>query len=291
MISINLKSLVEKMSPTLRDSLEGAAGLCIARSQYNVEVEHWLLKLTEQTDSDFYHLLEKHQVDSARLAKELTKAVDKFRNGSSRPAALAPAIVDAAKNAWMLASVDFGHGQISSGHLLAALLLDDLSRRQLLESAPSLKEIAPESLRETARAIYGSTSESASARVVSSEPGAPAAGGAAPTKTPALDKFTVNLTERAASGKIDPVLGRDEEIRQCIDILTRRRQNNPILTGEAGVGKTAVVEGLALRIAQNDVPDPLKGVVLRTLDLGLLQAGASVKGEFENKSDRRHVVL
>ena len=281
MISINLKSLVEKMTGTLRDSLEGAAGLCIARSQYNVEVEHWLLKLIEQSDSDIAQLLEKHEVDGGRLAKELTKAVDKFKSGSTRPAALSPAIVDAAKNAWMLASVDFGQGQISSGHLLAALLLDDLSRRGLLESAPALGSIAPESLRETARAVYGSTGESANARAQVADAG----GGAnvAPTKTPSLDKFTVNLTARAAEGKIDPVLGRDEEIRQCIDILTRRRQNNPILTGEAGVGKTAVVEGLALRVAQNDVPDPLKGVVVRTLDLGLLQAGASVKGEFENR--------
>jgi len=281
MISINLKSLVEKMTGTLRDSLEGAAGLCIARSQYNVEVEHWLLKLIEQSDSDIYQLLEKHQINVAQLAKELTRAVDKFRSGSTRPAALSPAIVDATKNAWMLASVDFGHGQISSGHLLAALLLDDLSRRALVESAPVLGGIAPESLRETARAIYGGSAESATARAAVADAG----GGAnvAPTQTPSLDKFTVNLTARAADGKIDPVLGRDEEIRQCIDILTRRRQNNPILTGEAGVGKTAVVEGLALRVAQNDVPDPLKGVIVRTLDLGLLQAGASVKGEFENR--------
>lgn len=282
MITINLKSLVEKMSPTLRDALEGAAGLCIARSQYNVEIEHWLLKLLEQTDSDIYSLLEKHEVDLSRLAKELTRAVEKFRSGSSRPAALSPAIVDATKNAWMLASVDYGHGQITSGHLLAALLLDETSRRQLLESAASLGSIAPESIRETARAIYGSSAESATARAAVSAGGEPAAH-IAPTKTPSLDKFTVNLTERARKGEIDPVLGRDEEIRQCIDILTRRRQNNPILTGEAGVGKTAVVEGFALRVAQNDVPDPLKGVAVRTLDLGLLQAGASVKGEFENR--------
>jgi type VI secretion system protein VasG len=281
MIAINLKSLVEKMTGTLRDALEGAAGLCIGRSQYNVEIEHWLLKLIEQTDSDIYNLLEKHQVDVSKLAKELTRSVEKFRNGSSRPPALSPAIVEAAKNAWMLASVDFGQGQVSSGHLLAALLLEEVSRRQLVESAPAMGSIAPESLRETSRAVYGSTAESATARAaVANADGSP---GAAPTKTPSLDKFTVNLTVRATEGKIDPVLGRDEEIRQCIDILTRRRQNNPILTGEAGVGKTAVVEGLALRIAQNDVPDPLKGVHLRTLDLGLLQAGASVKGEFENR--------
>lgn len=283
MINVNLKSLVEKMSPSLRDSLEGAAGLCIARTHYNVEVEHWLLKLLEDVDNDFNALLEKHGLDISKVAKQLTNTMEKFKSGSSRPAALSPAIVDASKNAWMLSSVDFGHGMITSGHLLAALMLDEQSRRSLLESAPEFKNIAPESLRETARAVIGTTAESSS--------GAPASGGGAPgeaaavrpSKTPALDKYTVNLTERAKQGKIDPVLGRDEEIRQCIDILTRRRQNNPILTGEAGVGKTAVVEGFALRIANDDVPDPLKGVAVHTLDLGLLQAGASVKGEFENR--------
>ena len=284
MININLKSLVDKMSPYMRDSLEGAAGLCLAHSQYNVELEHWLLKLLDITDTDFVTLLEKHDVNPSNLAKQLATTIAKFRNGSTRPAALSPSIVEAAKNAWMLASVDYGHGIVSSGHLLAALMLDDSSRRQLLENCPELREIAPESIRETAKAIYGTTGESD--HLVRGDESAAASNQQGPvsaTKTPALDKYTVNLTERAKKGEIDPVLGRDEEIRQCIDILTRRRQNNPIMTGEAGVGKTAVVEGFALRIAEGDVPDPLKGVALRTLDLGLLQAGASVKGEFENR--------
>lgn len=282
MINVNLKSLVEKMSPTLRDALEGAAGLCMARSHYNVEIEHWLLKLLEQLDSDFVALLDKHQIDLGKVAKQLTQCVEKFKSGSSRPAALSPSIVDATKNAWMISSVDFGHGMITSGHLLAALLLDDQSRRALCDSVAEFRNIAPESLRETARAIIGTTAESSRGAPVP-EGAAQNAAAVRPTKTPALDKFTVNLTERARQGKIDPVLGRDEEIRQCIDILTRRRQNNPILTGEAGVGKTAVVEGFALRIANDDVPEPLRGVAVHTLDLGLLQAGASVKGEFENR--------
>ncbi|AHK14846.1 type VI secretion system ATPase TssH [Thalassolituus oleivorans] len=284
MININLKSLVDKMSPYMRDSLEGAAGLCLAHSQYNVELEHWLLKLLDISDTDFMQLLEKHGVNPSNLAKQLANTIAKFRSGSSRPAALAPSIVEATKNAWMLASVDYGQAVISSGHLLAALMLDDNSRRQLLESCPELKEIAPESIRETAKAIYGTTGET-DHLLRGDETGATsvAGGNVAATKTPSLDKYTVNLTERAQKGEIDPVLGRDEEIRQCIDILTRRRQNNPIMTGEAGVGKTAVVEGFALRIAAGDVPDPLKGVAIRTLDLGLLQAGASVKGEFENR--------
>ncbi|MEC9409651.1 MAG: type VI secretion system ATPase TssH, partial [Pseudomonadota bacterium] len=229
-------------------------------------------------------LLEKHDVNPGSVAKQLAGTISRFRSGSSRPAALAPSIVEAAKNAWMLASVDYTQPVVSSGHLLAALLLEDSTRRQLLESCPELKEIAPESIRETARAIFGTTGETDSL-VRGNEPGSEGgqAGPVSASKTPALDKYTVNLTERAQSGQIDPVLGRDEEIRQCIDILTRRRQNNPIMTGEAGVGKTAVVEGFALRIAAGDVPEPLKGVAVRTLDLGLLQAGASVKGEFENR--------
>ncbi|WP_193165768.1 type VI secretion system ATPase TssH [Microbulbifer hainanensis] len=283
MINIDLKRLVDTMTPHMRDSLEGAAGLCMAQSQYNVELEHWLLKLLDQSDTDFYHLLEKHDVNPSSLAKQLAGTIAAFKSGSSRPAALAPSIVEGAKNAWMLASIDYGHRAISSGHLLAALLLEETSRRQLLESCPELKAIAPESIRETARAMFGHSGESSHISSAAAGDEGTAAVAAAASKAPALDKYTVNLTERAAKGEIDPVLGRDEEIRQCIDILTRRRQNNPILTGEAGVGKTAVVEGFALRIASGDVPEPLRNVALRTLDLGLLQAGASVKGEFESR--------
>ncbi|QKX16434.1 type VI secretion system ATPase TssH [Microbulbifer sp. YPW1] len=282
MINVDLKRLVDTMTPVMRESLEGAAGLCLAQSQYNVELEHWLLKLLDQSDTDFYHLLEKHDVNPSNLAKQLAGAIARFKSGSSRPAALSPSIVEAAKNCWILASIDFGHRAVSSGHLLAALLLEEASRRQLLESCPELKSIAPESIRETARAMFGHSGESSA--VSGAEHSADGAQVAvAASKAPALDKYTVNLTQRARDGEIDPVLGRDEEIRQCIDILTRRRQNNPILTGEAGVGKTAVVEGFALRIASGDVPTPLRDVTVRTLDLGLLQAGASVKGEFENR--------
>ncbi len=281
MLSINLKALIDTMTPLLRDALEGAAGLCLAHNQYNVEIEHWLLKLLDSSDSDFISLLEKHDVNPSHLARELANSIARFKSGSSRPPALSPAIVDAAKSAWLLASVDYGHRQMSSGHLLAALLLDEQLRRQLLDSCPELSSVAPESIRETARAIIGSTGESAAALTGTGQTADP--GSVAASNAPALDKFTIDLTERARQGEIDPVLGRDEEIRQCIDILSRRRQNNPILTGEAGVGKTAVVEGFALRIANGDVPEPLKNVTLRTLDLGLLQAGASVKGEFENR--------
>ncbi|MFV8783876.1 type VI secretion system ATPase TssH [Microbulbifer sp. SA54] len=283
MINVDLKRLVETMTPYMRESLEGAAGLCLAHNQYNVELEHWFLKLLDRPDTDLQHLLEKHEVNLSHLAKQLANTISKFKSGSSRPAALSPTIVDAAKNSWMLASIDYGHQALSSGHLLAALLLDEASRRQLVESCPELKNVAPESIRETARAMYGRTWETAQIANASFGDGERAKAEVAATKTPSLDKYTVNLTERARRGEIDAVLGRDDEIRQCIDILTRRRQNNPILTGEAGVGKTAVVEGFAQRIVSGDVPEPLRDVCVRTLDLGLLQAGASVKGEFENR--------
>lgn len=282
MISIDLKSLVGKLNEPCRNALEGAAGLCLSRTHYNVEIEHWLLKLLEIPDSDLVAVLEKFEVNIGLIAKNLNRELDQIKSGNSRAPALSPTIVDLAKNAWMLASVEYGHTQATSAHILAALMLDENLRRSTAAASGELKKIPPESLRDITRAIVGTTSESRSDNVGDTSSGDRAAI-SAPSKSPSLDKFTVNLTEAAKKGQIDAVLGRDDEVRQIIDILIRRRQNNPILTGEAGVGKTAVVEGFALRIASGDVPDQLKNVTIRSLDLGLLQAGASVKGEFENR--------
>ncbi len=283
MITIDLKSLVGKLNEPTRSALEGAAGLCLARFHYNVEIEHWLLKLLETPDSDLLAILDRFEIEQGKLMQDLNYELDRIKSGNTRAPALSPTIVDIAKNAWMLASVEYGHPVATSAHILAALILDDNLRRSTEASSGELKKIQPESLREVIRAIVGTTTESKSSTTAdnSTPPGTSAS--APPSKTPALDKFTVNLTEDAKQGKIDTVLGRDEEIRQIIDILIRRRQNNPILTGEAGVGKTAVVEGFALRVASGDVPEPLRGISVRSLDLGLLQAGASVKGEFENR--------
>lgn len=284
MINIDLKSLVGKLNVTCRTALEGAAGLCIARTHYNVEIEHWLLKLLESADTDIHALLEKFDVDVGKLVRDLNQELDRTKSGNSRSPALSPSVVDLAKNAWMLASVEYGHSEATSAHILAALLLDENLRRATgITSSGELSKIAPESLREVTRSVVGSTGESSSAAFGDTEGTAARGTSAKPSQFPSLDKFTVNLTDAARKGEIDSVLGRDEEIRQIIDILIRRRQNNPILTGEAGVGKTAVVEGLAQRIALGDVPAPLRNVSVRTLDLGLLQAGASVKGEFENR--------
>jgi type VI secretion ATPase, ClpV1 family len=281
MISIDLKALVGKLNEPTRIALEGAAGLCLSRTHYNVEIEHWLIKLLENSDSDINAVLKKYEVNPGRLLQQLNTELDRIRAGNTRAPALSPNIVDLAKNAWLLASVEYGHRLATSAHVLAALLLDENLRRQV--NVEELRKIAPESLRDMVRATVGTTGESSSSVQGDVDAVDGPAVAATPSKSPALDKFTVNLTEAAKQGKIDAVLGRDEEIRQIIDILIRRRQNNPILTGEAGVGKTAVVEGFAMRIASGDVPDPLKGVIVRSLDLGLLQAGASVKGEFENR--------
>jgi type VI secretion system protein VasG len=282
MAVLNLKSLVGKLNTTCRQSLESAAGLCLSRTNYNVEIEHWLLKLLEQSGSDLLAILKYFQIDPSRFQSELMAALDKQKTGNGRPPALSQSVVDLAKDAWLVASVDFADSLTRSGHLLIALLSDDSQRR--LISSEELAKINPETLKKDYSSVCKDTSEAAAAAPAhlgggGKTPGKPTG----PTKTPSLDQFTIDLTQRAKAGQIDPVLGRDSEIRQIIDILCRRRQNNPILTGEAGVGKTAVVEGFAQKIADGDVPPALQGVSLRVLDLALLQAGAGVKGEFENR--------
>ena len=281
MFNVNLKALVERMNPTLKDALDSAAGLCLSKGHYNIEIEHWLQKILEKSDTDAEKVMSHFGVNVDKVLSELNSALNKLKSGNTRTPSLSQTLQDATKYAWMIASVDMSHNSISSGHLLAALLNDDALRRQLTESCPSLNQIPANDIRATVQSTFGTTTESrheSRSTTVEGDAAAPGAKGGS-----ALSKFTINLTERAKNKEIDPVLGRDSEIRQCIDILTRRRQNNPIFTGEAGVGKTAVVEGLALRIANDDVPTPLKGVSILSLDLGLLQAGASVKGEFENR--------
>jgi len=281
MVSVNLKALVSKLNDPCRRALEAAAGLCLSRTHYNVEVEHWLIKLFEAPNTDLTPILRHYEVDTSRLQRDLTKAIDRFKTGNSRAPSLSPNVVDLAREAWLIGSLEYGATRARSGHILLALVSDENLSRLAKEASPEFNKIAPAVLQKDLPALTANSPEAA-------QPGeAPTAGpGQTPTpggKTPSLDQFTIDLTAKAKNGQIDSVLGRDSEIRQLIDILTRRRQNNPILTGEAGVGKTAVVEGFALRIAAGDVPAVLKNVALRTLDLGLLQAGAGVKGEFENR--------
>jgi type VI secretion system protein VasG len=284
MATIDLKSLVGKLDEHARRALEAAAGLTLSRSHYNVEVEHWLVKLVDGNGTDIPLILRHYEVDEGRFRTDLNASLDKMRTGNARAPGLSPDIIELAKQAWLLASVEQGLTQLRSGHLLWALLADEALARRTRDISSQLLRVQPDALKRDFNAILGGSTEAATVRNAAEPGGAPPAGSAPRAAgSAALDQFTIDLTARARAGRIDPILGRDLEIRQVIDILTRRRQNNPILTGEAGVGKTAVVEGFALRIAAGDVPPALKDVTLRTLDLGLLQAGAGVKGEFENR--------
>ncbi|MEJ0018307.1 MAG: type VI secretion system ATPase TssH [Acetobacteraceae bacterium] len=285
MAAIDLKQLVGRLNESSRRALEAAAGMTLSRTHYNVEIEHWLLALADRADGDIAAILRHYEIDQGRFVTDLNRALEKLKTGNSRAPSLSPDIVELGKQGWLLASLEQNATRIRSGHLLWALLADETLSRRAREASGQLLKINPDLLKRDFAAITENTAEAQEAQV--GTPGEAGAAGdgapAAPRGSAALDQFTTDLTAQARAGKIDPILGRDTEIRQIIDILTRRRQNNPILTGEAGVGKTAVVEGFALRIASGDVPPALQGVTLRTLDLGLLQAGAGVKGEFENR--------
>jgi type VI secretion system protein VasG len=291
-MSNNLKTLIGKLNDTTRHAAERAASLTMARGHYEVDLEHIFLALLEQPQSDFALLCKRFDISAGALQGDLEREIGRFKNGNTRTPVFSSHLPTLFEHAWLIASLESHNTRIRSAHLLLALLtepglaqlafrgsklfvkfkLDEL-KHKLAEVTRGSQEAA-----ESVQAGDAATSE-ADAAEQQAAPGLIGSAG----KTPALDQFTTNLTARAKAGKLDPVIGREAEIRQVIDILMRRRQNNPILTGEAGVGKTAVVEGLALRIATGDVPPPLQGVELHVLDMGLLQAGASVKGEFENR--------
>ena len=287
MATIDLKQLVGRLNDVCRRTLEAAAGLTLSRTHYNVEIEHWLVTMADRADGDIPAILRHYEIDLGRFAIDLNRAMEKMKTGNGRAPSLSPDIVELVKQAWLLASLEQGATRLRSGHLLWALLADETLARRGRDASSQLLKIAPDLLKRDFATVTASSAEAADAAAQASnseDGGGPAEGGGMPrTGGGALEQFTTDLTAQAKAGKIDPILGRDSEIRQMIDILTRRRQNNPILTGEAGVGKTAVVEGFALRLASGDVPPALKDVTLRVLDLGLLQAGAGVKGEFENR--------
>ncbi|TVT44578.1 MAG: type VI secretion system ATPase TssH [Denitromonas halophila] len=289
-MSTSLKTLISKLNTPCRKAAERAATICMSRGHYEVDLEHLFLSLLEQADSDFAVIATRCGVSPSALERDLMAEIGRFKNGNSRTPVFSAHVPKLLEQAWLIASLDARLPRIRSGHLLLALLTDSDLAQLATRASVLFKQIKLEQLKHDFDALTsGSAEAQALARVAAGEDeGAPLAGAPTPHtaavgKTPALDQFTTNLTQRALDGKIDPVIGRDAEIRQLIDILMRRRQNNPILTGEAGVGKTAVVEGLARRIALGDVPPPLKDVSLHLLDLGLLQAGASVKGEFESR--------
>ena len=285
-MNVNLKSLIGRLNDTCREALEGAAGLCLTRTNYDVEIEHILAKLLEQDNTDLHRICNHYEVSVDRLAKDVTEALGRLKTGNTRTPGLSDRLPRWIQDAWLLASVDYGAARVRSGHLVLALVANESYARIAREISREFNHMSAESLQTKLPEITADSNEERDAVLLGEtaglSDGSPVASGV-PGKTKALDQYTEDLTAKAAAGKIDPILGREGEIRQIVDILTRRRQNNPILTGEAGVGKTAVVEGFAARIAAGDVPDPLKNVSVRSLDLGLLQAGAGVKGEFEQR--------
>ena len=283
---MNLKSLIGKLNDSTRGALEAAAGLCLARTHYDIEVEHYLTKLLDSTDNDVAAIFKHFEIDTSRFSGELARALDKLKSGNARTPAISPSLMRMLVEAWTIGSIDYNAGQVRTGFTILALATHEELVRLMRDISREFQKIQPDALKKDFASIVASSGEevqAAAAAAAASAPGAPSTGPRPGGKTPNLDQFTINLTEKAKTGKIDPVLGRDFEIRQVVDILMRRRQNNPILTGEAGVGKTAVVEGFALRVADGDVPPPLRNVIIRTLDLALLQAGAGIKGEFENR--------
>ncbi|AAU48314.1 type VI secretion system ATPase TssH [Burkholderia mallei] len=295
-MSTPLKTLIAKLNPVCRKATERAASHCFARGHYEVDLEHLFLALLDESTGDVPLVLRASGVDPHALRADLERELERLKTGNTRTPVFSVHLSELFEQAWLIASLDSQIGRIRSGHLLLALLtgpdLAQFAQRMSSQFAQRMSSqfarVRVDDLKHKFDEIAAGSSEAEPRHAdadVAVPDGAAASGDAprGPSKTPALDTYTTNLTQRAREGKIDPVIGRDAEIRQAIDILMRRRQNNPIMTGEAGVGKTAVVEGLALRIAADDVPPPLRGVALHVLDMGLLQAGASVKGEFENR--------
>jgi type VI secretion system protein VasG len=291
MSEISRVSLFGKLNSLGYKAIESATVFCKLRGNPYVELVHWWSQLLQLQDSDLHRILREFQIDQSRLARDITAALDRLPRGATSISDLSPHIADTVERGWVYGTLLFGESQIRTGHLVVGLLKTPSLRNALISMSPEFDKIKLEQLTDNFAKIVGGSPESALQASDGSQTGGgavpgEASGAMAPAqmgKQEALKKYSVDLTERARSGEMDPIVGRDEEIRQIVDILMRRKQNNPILTGEAGVGKTAVVEGFAQRIAAGDVPPPLKDVSLRSLDIGLLQAGASMKGEFENR--------
>ncbi len=287
---ISRVALFGKLNSLAYKSVESATVFCKLRGNPYVELVHWLHQILQQQGSDLSCIVRAFDIDASRLSNDFTTALDRLPRGASSISDLSAHIEDATERAWVWSTLKFGDGQIRTGHVLLAALKTPSLKNVLVGISREFDKVKPDQLAEDFEQIVASSPEGALGASDGSQlsQGAPGeASGAMPPaqmgKQEALKRFTVNLTDQARQGKIDPVVGRDDEIRQIVDILMRRRQNNPILTGEAGVGKTAVVEGFARRIAAGDVPPSLKDVSLLALDVGLLQAGASMKGEFEQR--------
>jgi type VI secretion system protein VasG len=286
MAEISRSALFGKLNPVAYKAIEGATVFCKLRGNPYVELQHWIYQILNAQDSDLHRIVKHYELDSAQLVADLTASLDRLPRGASSVTDLSSYVESAVERGWVYGSLLFNDRQVRTGYLLIGALKSPSLRNAVLAISKQFERIKLDDLTERfASLLSGSPEHAQSATESGAAPGensdaiAPAAMG----KQEALKRFTTDLTEQARGGKMDPIVGRDDEIRQVVDILMRRRQNNPILVGEAGVGKTAVVEGFAQRIARGDVPPSLKDVELRVLDVGLLQAGASMKGEFEQR--------
>ncbi|PUB86818.1 MAG: type VI secretion system ATPase TssH [gamma proteobacterium symbiont of Ctena orbiculata] len=291
MSEINRAALFGKLNSLGYKAIESATVFCKMRGNPYVELVHWFHQILQLQDSDIHRIIKQFNIDPSHLAKDITETLDALPRGSTSISDLSSHVEEATERGWVYGTLMFGDSQVRTGYLIIGILKTNSLRNALMRISDQFKKLSIDTLTDRFNEVVEGSPEQA----LRSNDGFQVGGGAAPGeasdaiapaqmgKQQALHQFSVDLTERARNGEIDPIVGRDEEIRQIVDILMRRRQNNPILTGEAGVGKTAVVEGFALRIARGDVPPSLKEVTLRVLDVGLLQAGASMKGEFENR--------
>lgn len=291
MAEISRVKLFGKLNSLAYKAIESATVFCKMRGNPYVEIEHWFNQILQLQDSDLHRIIKQFNIDPARLAKDFTDALDRLPRGSTSISDLSSHVEEAVERAWVYATLMFGEAQVRSGYLVIGILKTPSLKHALLSVSPQFEKIKLETLTDRFEEVVGGSPE----ELMHAKDGFQVGGGAVPGeaagamapaqmgKQEALRQFTVDMTEAARKGSMDPIVGRDDEIRQIADILMRRRQNNPILTGEAGVGKTAVVEGFAQKIVLGDVPPPLRDVTLRSLDVGLLQAGASMKGEFENR--------
>ncbi len=291
MTEISRVALFGKLNSLGYKAIEGATVFCKMRGNPYVEIVHWIHQILNNQDSDLHRIIDHFDLDMGKIATEITKALDNLPRGASSVSDLSSHLEDAMERAWVWGSLLYSSNQVRTGHILLGMLETPNLRNILMGLSPTLAGVKADALADDFHKITDGSPEDrmrpqdGSVTGGGAEPGE-ASGAMAPSqmgKQEALDQFCTDLTEQARNGEIDPIVGRDDEIRQIVDVLMRRRQNNPILTGEAGVGKTAVVEGFALRIARGDVPPALKDVRLLVLDVGLLQAGASMKGEFENR--------
>jgi type VI secretion system protein VasG len=293
MTEISRAALFGKLNPIAYKAIEGATVFCKLRGNPYVELVHWIHQILQVQDSDLHRIVRHFELDPSKLAADVTAALDRLPRGATSISDLSPQVEEAVERGWVFGTLMFGESQVRTGHLVLGALKTTTLRNALYAISREFEHVKAEALSDEFPRLLASSPEAALAAADGTHVGSPGEASAAMApaamgKQEALKQFSIDLTERACNGEIDPIVGRDAEIRQVVDVLMRRRQNNPILTGEAGVGKTAVVEGFALRIAQGDVPPMLADVSLRTLDVGLLQAGASMKGEFEQRL--RHVI-